>query len=151
MLIKAFKTLFEQTEKSSEREQTNELALVAGALLYEVARADFEQSAAEESALAQALTSSFGLSREQLQTIQQQASEQADRATSLYEFTRIINDRASVEQKTELISLMWEVAYADGDLSKYEEHLIRRVSELIYVSHAEFIQGKHRAAQQANS
>ena len=63
MLIKAFKTLFEQTEKSSDREQTNELALVAGALLYEVARADFEQSAAEESALAQALTSSFGLSR----------------------------------------------------------------------------------------
>ena len=47
MLIKAFKTLFEQTEKSSDREQTNELALVAGALLYEVARADFEQSAAE--------------------------------------------------------------------------------------------------------
>ena len=68
-----------------------------------------------------------------------------DESTSLYEFTRVINDNYTPQQKLQLISAMWVVAYADGNLDKYEEHLIRRVAELTYVAHEDYIRAKLRA------
>ena len=70
----------------------------------------------------------------------------ADKATSLYEFTRLINDHYSKEQKLLLIQSMWRVAYADNDLNKYEERLIRQVSDLIHVSHSDFMKMKMKVA-----
>ena len=72
-----------------------------------------------------------------------------DEAISLYEFTRVINDHYSAEQKLRLIDAMWSVAYADNDLDKYEEHLIRQVAELTYVPHSDYIQSKLSARETA--
>jgi len=58
------------------------------------------------------------------------------------EFTRVINDHYTPQQKLQLISGMWTVAYADGDLDKYEEALIRQVAELTYVTHEDYIRSK---------
>jgi uncharacterized tellurite resistance protein B-like protein len=69
-----------------------------------------------------------------------------DEATSLYEFTRIINDHYSAQQKVQLIGAMWAVAFADGNLDKYEEALIRQVAELTYVPHQDYIRCKLAAA-----
>ena len=65
-----------------------------------------------------------------------------DEGTSLYEFTRVINDHCCAEQKLQLIKAMWAVAYADGNVDKYEEHLIRQVAELTYVPHSDYIHCK---------
>ena len=143
MLIKVFKTLFENSADTNPRTTEHTLALVAAALLYEVARADFEQDAEEEATLTKALQEAFGLDSKTLDDIKQQASAQVDEATSLYEFTRIINDHADANDKYTIVQLMWQVALADGEISRYEEHLIRRVAELIYVSHSDFIRAKH--------
>ena len=70
---------------------------------------------------------------------------QVDESTSLYEFTRVINDHYTPQQKQQLIYAMWTVAYADGDIDKYEEHLIRQVAELTYVAHEDYIRAKLRA------
>ena len=70
------------------------------------------------------------------------ATERVDVSTSLYEFTRVINDHYSAEQKVQLVGAMWSVAYADGDLDKYEEALIRQVAELTYVPHQDYIRCK---------
>ena len=76
------------------------------------------------------------------------AENRVDEATSLYEFTRVINDHYGAAQKVQLIGAMWTVAYADGHLGKYEEHLIRQVAELTYVPHQDYIRSK-LAAQDA--
>jgi len=44
---------------------------------------------------------------------------------------------------------MWEVAYADGRIDRYEEHLIRKISELLHLSHKDFITGKQIARARA--
>ena len=64
------------------------------------------------------------------------------RPPPLYEFTKLINDSYDYEQKVELIENMWRIAFSDKRLDKYEDHLIRKVSELIYVSHSDFIKTK---------
>ena len=92
--------------------------------------------------MAALLKESLRLSEDDLKVLLENASERVDAATSLYEFTRLVNDHYSAREKGELIEAMWRVAYADAELDKYEEHLIRRVAELIYVPHEEFIRSK---------
>ena len=145
-MISALKKLFEAPPGESEEERQQRLRLAAAALLIETARADFTQGADEQAVLETLLCDSLGLTKSSVQELVAQASEQLDTSTSLYEFTRVINDHYSAQQKLELVGAMWKVAYADGDLDKYEEHLIRQVAELTYVPHAEYIRVKLAAS-----
>ena len=146
-MIAALKALFEQPIKESEESQKRRLHLVAAAMLIETARADFTQDALEQAALEQLLSSSLQLDKQQVHDLVVAAENKVDDATSLYEFTREINDHYSPDQKIQLIKAMWTVAYADGKLGKYEEHLIRQVADLTYVPHQEYIRCKLTAQE----
>ena len=141
-MISAFRKLFEVPPRETPEQRTHRLQLAAAALLIETARADFEEDEAEQRALQELLCDTLELDRESIARLTREASAQLDRATSLYDFTRVINDHYDVDQKLELIRAMWKVAFADGRLDKYEEHLIRQVAELTYVPHSDFIRMK---------
>ena len=141
-MIAALKALFELPEQEDEQQLQDRLHLAAAALLIETARADFTQDEAEQQAMEALLSRSLGLSVNKVHELMITASAQVDEATSLYEFTRVINDHYSAEQKLRLVGAMWAVAYADGDLDKYEEALIRQVAELTYVPHPDYIRSK---------
>ena len=146
-MISSLKALFESRPEAGEDEASiaERCRLAAAALLIETARADFIQDAGEQSAMEKLLTKALDLSTDAVHGLIEQASQRVDEATSLYEFTRVINDHYTPAQKQLLITGMWRVAYTDGDLDKYEEHLIRRVAELIYVPHADYIRSKLEA------
>jgi uncharacterized tellurite resistance protein B-like protein len=141
-MINALKSLFTPPAAESPEALAHRLRLAAAALLIETARADFRQDAEEEAALETLLCDTLSLPPTEVQELVQQASERVDSATSLYEFTRLINDYFSPAQKLQLIDAMWRVAYADGRLDKYEEHLIRQVADLTYVPHPDYIRSK---------
>lgn len=141
-MIAALKKLFEAPAQESETDRQQRMRLAAAALLIETARADFTQDDSEQAALERLLSSSLQLDPAAVHELLEAASSQLDESTSLYEFTRVINDYYSPAQKLELIGSMWRVAYADGDLDKYEEALIRQVAELTYVPHADYIRAK---------
>ena len=148
-MIRALKALFESpAEPEDEATRQHRTRLAAAALMIETARADFTQDASEQTTLEDLLCSSLALPRQDVHALVEQATTRVDEATSLYEFTRVINDYYSAEQKLELIRSMWSVAYADGRLDKYEEHLIRRVAELTYVAHQDYIRSKLEARDQ---
>ena len=142
MLKSLFETLF--SEKIDEN-QGNTRELASAALLVEVARADFEITPEELARLIDLLATTFDMSPEDVELVTQQANDQVENAVSLHDFTRVINEHCSPEERNELVGLMWDVAAADGDLNKYEDHLIRRVADLLYVPHQEFIRLKHQA------
>ncbi len=150
-MIGALKALFEPAGAGVEDEaaKRHRGRLAAAALLIETARADFVQSEAEQAALEVVLCKALRLESTEVHTLVEQASQRVDEATSLYEFTRVINDHYAPPQKLQLIEAMWHVAYTDGDLDKYEEHLIRQVAELIYVSHQDYIRSKLSARDTA--
>ena len=102
-MIGALKKLFETPPAETEEARQRRMRLAAAALLIETARADFTQDASEEAALRQLLSSSLQLEPAAVQELLQAASAQLDESTSLYEFTRVINDCYSAEQKRELI------------------------------------------------
>lgn len=131
-------------EVPGSEEQTIHLATAA--LLIEVTKADFELTEQESGAVIETLRDCFELDPVTLDSLLKLAEEELHQSHSLYQFTRMINDYYNYDQKLELIACMWRVAYADGDLNKYEEHLIRKVAELIYVSHKDFIRLKLAAS-----
>ena len=145
-MIKSLLSLFELPEAASPEDASQATQLAAAALLIETARADFYQDEAEEVALRSLLADTLQLSKAQVEELVTLANQRAAEATSLYEFTRVINDHYTPAQKLALIDLMWKVAYADSNLDKYEEHLIRRVAELTYVPHQDYIRSKLAAA-----
>ncbi|MFT4823064.1 MAG: putative tellurite resistance protein B-like protein [Halioglobus sp.] len=141
-MIKALKALFEVPAKESEDSTEQRMRLAAAALLIETARADFTQDGAEEAALEEMLCTVLHVQHSQVKGLFELATQRVDEATSLYEFTREINDHYSPEEKLRVIGAMWTVAYADGDLDKYEEALIRQVADLTYVPHEDYIKTK---------
>lgn len=123
------------------------IRLAAAALLIEVSRADFELHDKERETVIEALQRQFELEPAAVTELVKLAQAEVDESVSLYQFTRLVNDQYSQRQKQQLIGLMWQVAFADGHLDKYEDHLIRKVAELIYVPHSAFIRLKLVAAQ----
>ena len=143
-MLKAIRAFFENNIHGTEGKElnTDQRQLATAALLIEVASADHNLDETELERIKAILQQKFALDTEQLTTLTELAKTQKDEATSLYQFTQLINEHCSPEEKFKLIAAMWEVAFADNELDKYEEYLIRKVADLIYVSHSDFIRAK---------
>ncbi|WP_221795142.1 TerB family tellurite resistance protein [Oceanobacter mangrovi] len=121
------------------------LDLAAAALMVEVMRADHYIDNAERKALKQSINELFELSEDDVLELMAQAENASAESVDLYQFTEVVHAHFSEQQKFKLMCGMWRVAYASDGLDKYEEHIIRRVSELLYIPHSEFIRAKQQA------
>lgn len=119
--------------------------LACAALLIEVAIVDNEFDAKELACLQRVLEESFDIPSDQSAEFISLAQNECIESTSMYDFTQQVNEHCSVKDKFDLIAGMWRIAYADGELDKYEEYVIRKVSDLIHVPHSEFIRAKHQS------
>lgn len=147
-MLKNLRRFFEQNIQSVSGGQKahlpeRALQLATASLLIEVSRADFHVDAKEKKAIVDAVQHMFSLSEQETREIVELAESEIEDATSLYQFTRLVNDHFDYQQKLKIIELMWRVSYSDLDKDKYEEHLIRKISDLIYVSHHDFIRLRH--------
>ncbi|MGO2415994.1 TerB family tellurite resistance protein [Cobetia crustatorum] len=120
-------------------------------LLFEVVHADDDLDVRERQALAHQLADRFSLADDELASLLEQAEHDAEQATDYYRFVKQINEHMSLEERTELLGMMWELAYADGELDAHEEHRIRRLAGLLHVSHSEFIRTKLAARPEDDS
>ena len=125
------------------------LRLATATLLVEMTRADRQVDSAETDTVLAAIRQRFDLTAEEARDLADLGHDKADHATSLYEFTQVLNDQLGREQKIQIVELLWDVAYADGRIDKYEEQLVRKIAELIYVPHPDFIAAKLRAEARA--
>lgn len=120
------------------------IQLAVAVLLYEVAESDYEQRPEERNALLDAVKETFNLTeKESAELLSLAEAEHAD-STDYFQFTRLINEHYTAEQKIELVEKLWLIAYSDQQLHHYEEHVIRRLAELLHVPHSAFMATKHR-------
>jgi len=148
MLAAIKKFFIENIEQHSEKDNSeHQLKVATAALLLEMASADFDVHDSELAAVADSIQQHFELTQDETDALIELASEEAKQATCYYDFTKLINNGFRAEQKVMVIELMWEVAYADDNLQKYEEALVRKVADLIYVPHSDFIAAKHRVLE----
>jgi uncharacterized tellurite resistance protein B-like protein len=140
------KAIFDGLDETPTEDQLDQRKrLACAALMIEVATVDNDFDPRELDALRKQLQISFELDDDTAQTLCDEALTERHDATSLHQFTRLVNEHCDPQEKFDLVVGMWRVAFADDDLDKYEEHIIRRASELIYVSHSDFIRAKLEA------
>jgi uncharacterized tellurite resistance protein B-like protein len=139
-MLKALKALFDS--KVRDNHSTHGLQLAAAALLIELGKADYQTGDAEQNAVIDAIRRHSGLDESELDALITDAQRSSAQSTSLFEFTSLINRHYSVEEKYALVVELWRIAAADGEIHKYEDHLIRKIADLIYVPHSEFIRAK---------
>ena len=143
-----FKKIFqnEESEDPIIEDKTSTKACVA--LILETCMADEILDESELMALKNTLQKDFQINEDEIDELIDLAKDNVEDSTSLYEFTRDINDNFDAAERVKLIESMWKIAYADGNIDKYEEHIIRKVSNLIYVAHSDFIKAKLSAKEQ---
>jgi uncharacterized tellurite resistance protein B-like protein len=117
--------------------------------MIDVARADHVFEESEFDSMLQLIESHFELSPEQAAELVNAAGDKADDMVSLFEFTQLLHKRLDEQEKARIVSLLWQVAYADGQLDKYEDALVLKISDLLYVSRGRVMRLKHDAQQNA--
>jgi len=149
-MLQSIKRFFDQrvaAETAEPAPETREhgLRLAAAALLFEVVRADAEVKDEELTVARAAIQGTFGISREETDELMRLAEEESRGATSLYEFTQLIDKAFTPDQKKRVVELLWLVAFADSEKHAHEEHLVRKIAGLLHVPHPDFIDAKIRA------
>jgi len=154
-MVSVIKQFFEKYVKppadSPEKESGHSLQLATAALFIEMMQADAKTSKYEQITVADSIRSKFKLTGEETNALLQLAEKKVRNSTGYYEFTSLINKGFTYEQKLKVVEHLWEIAFADDDLDKYEEHMIRKIANLIYISHKDFIEAKLRVRNKKSS
>ena len=144
-MLDKIKQLFSKNTDTNEQDQLATEHLATAALLIEVMVIDGNLDDQELQSISQTLCEILDLTEAQVDELIALSREEVAEATSLYQFTREINNHFDLEGKMKLLTSMWRVAYADGHLDKHEEGIIRRVADLLHIRHNEYIRCKLEA------
>jgi uncharacterized tellurite resistance protein B-like protein len=146
-MLEAIKAFFEEHIAPHGHEATDEaerVQIAVAALLAEVVHSDDAIAESERAELMRSIAQRFGLDPDTAATLVALADEEGRAATDLYQFTSQINRAFDPDEKLMLIEQLWRVAFADGSLHRYEEHLVRKIAGLLHVSHGDLIATKLR-------
>jgi len=137
--------------ESEAPDRDGALRLATAILMVEIARADhvFEESEFER--LLELIASHFELSSGDAADLVVSASEATKDVVHLHEFTQLLRKNLTDAEKGRVVGLLWQIAYADGRLDKYEDSLVLKISDLLYVSRGRVMQLKHHAKMAAQS
>jgi uncharacterized tellurite resistance protein B-like protein len=120
------------------------LQMASAALMVEMLHVDDQVTVEEDEKLRQLLTQRFMLESSEIESLIDLAHNEKHEATDYYEFTSLLNSHYTQQQKIDLVEDLWQLAYADHQLDKYEEHLLRRLADLLHVPHQDYIRTKHK-------
>lgn len=148
-MLRQIRKLFEQIGSGADVEVRDEkdVRMISAALLAEVATVDQTLDHRERATLTRLLQDHYKLETETAEALVINALAHRDQATSLYEFTQTVNEQFSEKDKYLLVLQMWQVAFSDDVIEAFEEHLIRRVAELIYLPHGLFTRARAEARE----
>lgn len=150
-LQRFFNTYLDPQDCATGVDATQRTRLAVAALMVEIAVSDFESVTAERRTIIEIVKKGFALTEQEADALISLAEAEHQSSTDYFQFTRLINEHYTPEQKVELLESLWRVAFADGELHSYEEHVIRRLSDLLHVSHRDFIATKHRVIRSSGA
>lgn len=127
------------------------LRVATAALLVEMSRADYAEDTRERDEILRALQRHFSMDVEAAGKLLDRASDRADESVSLHEFTQLLHAELEVHEKHAIVEMLWRVALADAELDKHEDYLVRKIADLLYVSHTDLMRLKHRVLGELDS
>jgi uncharacterized tellurite resistance protein B-like protein len=147
MLIKLkrfFELKLSVVKVESEQEIEHRIQLASAVLLLDVAQSDQQYSASESEKIKQAIETKFSLTSDDIGQLMSMADLKSKEAIDYHQFTSLLNKEFTLQQKIKLIEFMWQVAFSDGVLDPYEDHFIRKISDLLYLRQSELLSARER-------
>lgn len=141
-----FSRIATQPETGSQEDRSHRLQLAIAVLLVEVMRADAGGCVNEQSKLRQLLAQRFALTPDETEQLIELAEMRATEAHDLHSFTEVLNQAFDERERQQIFEELWQLAYADGRLDAHENHLMRRLADLLHIRHAAFVGTKMRAS-----
>lgn len=136
------------TKEPDPVEREHAIRMATAVLMTDVARADSDFDEAEFDLLLDLIARHFELTPDEAGELANAAGEKAEELVELSQFTKLLHEHLSEDEKARVVSLLWQVAYADGRLSRYEDSLVLRIGDLLYVNRGRVMRLKHDAEQQ---
>ena len=146
-MLAAIKQFFQDQiykDFASSDDRAHALDVATAALMIEVMRADFDVSDVERQTIRDLLQGHLHLPAAELDELFMLADQEVGNSVSLYQFTSLVDQELDYADKVRVIEMLWRVVYADDRLDKYEEYLMRKIADLLHISHRDFIQTKHQ-------
>ena len=134
-----------QASKTTERETEHDVRVAACALFVEMARIDEKFTDAEMETILSIVQDRYGLSREYSDALVAEAEKELDQSVDLWQFARLINENYSIEEKIEIIEILWHMVFVDGKMDRYEHYLMNKLKNLLRLSHDQLIAAKLKA------
>ena len=125
------------------------IRMATAVLMVDVARADHVFDDEEFDRVLQLVQAHFELTPDQAAALVVDADDQAEELISVHDFTQLLHNNLDEREKATIVGLLWQVAYADGRLDKYEDSLVLKISDLLHVSRGRVMRLKHDAEQAA--
>ncbi len=144
LLDRVSATLADTDDGAGKRDQA--VSLATAALLVEVARADHDFDGSEFDLLLDLIERHFELSPDDAAALSDRAEQRVEDSVSLHEFTSVLHRELGVSDKTAVVAMLWTVAYADGRLDMYEDALVLKIADLLYVPRSDVMRLKAEAA-----
>lgn len=129
--------------------RTDALRMATAVLMVDVARADHVFDDEEFDRVLELVQAHFELMPDQAAALVVDADDQAEELISVHDFTQLLHNNLNEREKATIVGLLWQVAYADGRLDKYEDSLVLKISDLLHVSRGRVMRLKHDAEQAA--
>lgn len=120
-----------------EPHRPDPVAIAACALLLEIAHADDVFGEDERARILRAVREDLGVAAADVDEVVRLAEAERRESVDLYQFTRLVAERFSRDQRLRLIEVIWGIVYSDGVLTAVENQLARRIAELLGFQHPE--------------
>ena len=145
-MIELIKKFFSKENMSPTPERSSgsshDVRVATCALFLEMAHIDGEFNDAEKEHIIQILKEDQGLSSEAVAELLKAAKEELKGSIGLWQFTNLINQNYSLEEKIQIIEMVWQLAYTDGTLDKHEDYLLHKMANLLRLTHKQLIEAK---------
>ena len=146
MVIEALRSFFSKPASEKGAPGPDPVAIAACALLLEIAHADSAFTSEERERIARHAREDLGVAPEDVREVLRLAEEARKASVDLYQFTKLVTESFSREQRLRLIEAIWGVVYSDGVLTAVEGQLARRIAELLGFQHPEVQAARERVA-----
>jgi uncharacterized tellurite resistance protein B-like protein len=130
---------------TQERDESERVQIATCVILLEVAKSDDEFSSIEKATIAAIFKKDFEISEEAIEKMMEIAKRKREESIDLWEFTNLINENYSKEEKKKIVEAAWKVIYADDRLHSYEDHFVHKLAKLLQLRHSDLIEAKLKA------
>lgn len=131
-----------QEPEHAEYDTAERLKIAACVLLLEVARSDDEFCSMEKATLSAIMQKEFQIHEEAVDALIEVSQRKREESVDLYQFTKIVNEQSTLQEKIRMVELAWQIIYADTELNRYEDHFVHKLARLLRLQHEDLIQAK---------